>query len=245
MSGTRWRAGSATTARSPRRPSRRRAEAAATRCAAPSRHIKSRGGGKLRIGVERAFLPADAEDVLREALPVGRDRRRHPAARAAARAKDARRSLSLLRKASDGVIDSMLAVIAAHGPGTTKRELAEALRQRGGEARPQLRVLPDRLRREPQPRALRPGVARGRRAVARFRRQLPRLYRRPRPHGRARRAGPGAHRPPRRGGGDPAGDARADRRRRDGQRGLPGGRGGDRQVAAAPSSSASPRTAWG
>jgi Xaa-Pro aminopeptidase len=37
--------------------------------------------------------------------------------------------LEKLRIASDGVIDSMLAVIARHGPGTTKAELAEALRR--------------------------------------------------------------------------------------------------------------------
>jgi Xaa-Pro aminopeptidase len=34
-----------------------------------------------------------------------------------------------VRKASEGVVDSMLAVIAAHGPGATKRQLAEALRR--------------------------------------------------------------------------------------------------------------------
>jgi Xaa-Pro aminopeptidase len=81
-----------------------------------------------RIGVERAFLPADAESVLREAFPdaeivdalIPLER---------LRAVKAKPELERLRKASDGVIDSMLAVIASHGPGTTKKELAEALRR--------------------------------------------------------------------------------------------------------------------
>src|SRR5207248_7828121 len=37
--------------------------------------------------------------------------------------------LEQLRIASEGVIDSMLAVIANHAPGATKRELSEALRR--------------------------------------------------------------------------------------------------------------------
>ena len=45
------------------------------------------------------------------------------------RAVKTKPELERLRKASDGVVNSMLAVIASHGPGTTKRELAEALRR--------------------------------------------------------------------------------------------------------------------
>jgi Xaa-Pro aminopeptidase len=45
------------------------------------------------------------------------------------RARKNPEELEKLRIASDGVIDSMLAVIAGHGPGTTKEELAEALRR--------------------------------------------------------------------------------------------------------------------
>ena len=37
--------------------------------------------------------------------------------------------LAMLRTASEKVIDSMMAVIAAHGPGSTKAEIAEALRR--------------------------------------------------------------------------------------------------------------------
>ena len=35
----------------------------------------------------------------------------------------------MLKIASDRVIDSMVAVIASHGPGATKTELTEALRR--------------------------------------------------------------------------------------------------------------------
>ena len=92
-------------------------------------HIAQARRERARIGVERAFLPADAEAALREALPAARDRRRADAARAAARASRRRPSSTLLREASERVVDSMLAVFAGHGPGTTKRELAEALRR--------------------------------------------------------------------------------------------------------------------
>ncbi len=91
-------------------------------------HLKSAPGKTLRIGVERAFLPADAEGVLREAMPDAEIVDAIlPLERLRARKSSA--ELELVREASDGVIDSMLAVIATHGPGTTKRELAEALRR--------------------------------------------------------------------------------------------------------------------
>jgi Xaa-Pro aminopeptidase len=45
------------------------------------------------------------------------------------RARKTREELDLLRAASELVVDSMLAVIASHGPGATKTELVEALRR--------------------------------------------------------------------------------------------------------------------
>ena len=81
-----------------------------------------------RIGAELAFMPADSAATLRKAMPD-------------AEVKDAlfvlerlrvRKSpeeLEKLRLASELVIDSMLAVIASHGVGATKGELAEALRR--------------------------------------------------------------------------------------------------------------------
>jgi Xaa-Pro aminopeptidase len=90
--------------------------------------IKALDRPPRRIGVESAFLPADAYKLLESSLencalvdalvPLER-----------LRAKKSPEELALLRKASEGVIDSMLAVIAGHGAGTTKRELAEALKR--------------------------------------------------------------------------------------------------------------------
>jgi Xaa-Pro aminopeptidase len=88
-----------------------------------------RGGMKTtRIGVELGFLPLDAGSALRNAFPNSEfvdavfvlERLR--AVKSAA-------ELQQLRIASESVIDSMLAVIAKHGPGATKRELTEALRR--------------------------------------------------------------------------------------------------------------------
>jgi len=81
-----------------------------------------------RIGVERAFLPADAESVLRAGLPEAELAEAHlPLERL--RAIKTRQELDYLRIASDLVVDSMLAVIAGHGPGASKSELVEALRR--------------------------------------------------------------------------------------------------------------------
>ncbi|MGA2895479.1 MAG: Xaa-Pro peptidase family protein [Xanthobacteraceae bacterium] len=81
-----------------------------------------------RIGVELAFLPADAMAVLQKAFPNSEitdalfvlERLR------AIKTPD---ELRMLRIASDAVIDSMQAVIKNHGAGATKNELVEALRR--------------------------------------------------------------------------------------------------------------------
>jgi Xaa-Pro aminopeptidase len=81
-----------------------------------------------RIGVELAFVPADAVDVLRKAFP-------HSEIKDALfvlerlRAVKTADELKMLRIASDAVIDSMEAVIKNHGAGATKAELTEALRR--------------------------------------------------------------------------------------------------------------------
>ena len=81
-----------------------------------------------RIGVERAFLPVDAADALMRVFP--------DAALVDAtytlerlRAVKSARELAFIREASDRVVDAMLAVMAGHGPGTSKRDLVEALRR--------------------------------------------------------------------------------------------------------------------
>jgi Xaa-Pro aminopeptidase len=91
-------------------------------------HLRSLGQSVKRIGIETAFLPADAYMALRDAMPdseivdalVPLER---------LRACKTPQELQLLREASDRVIDSMLTVFATHGPGTTKRQLVEALRR--------------------------------------------------------------------------------------------------------------------
>ena len=81
-----------------------------------------------RVGVERAFLPADAAELMARELPGVTFVEAHlPLERL--RARKTREELDLLRAASELVVDSMLAVIASHGPGATKLELVEALRR--------------------------------------------------------------------------------------------------------------------
>jgi Xaa-Pro aminopeptidase len=92
------------------------------------RHLKGLGKPTLRIGVERAFLPADAESILREALPdavivdavVPLERLRMVKSPA---------ELENMRQASNRVVESMMAVIASHDAGCTKNQMVEALRQ--------------------------------------------------------------------------------------------------------------------
>jgi Xaa-Pro aminopeptidase len=89
-------------------------------------HIKKVGNVK-RVGVEMAFLPMDAATALRSALPDATivdalfvlER---------LRALKSPAELEMVRIASDRVIESMQAVIAKHGAGTTKQELADALK---------------------------------------------------------------------------------------------------------------------
>ena len=91
-------------------------------------HLGKFGPAPKRIAVERAFLPADADALLRSALPGATIVEAHlPLERL--RAQKTPEELNYLRKASELVIDAMLAVIAGHGPGSTKLELVEALRR--------------------------------------------------------------------------------------------------------------------
>jgi Xaa-Pro aminopeptidase len=91
-------------------------------------HVRRSGVKTRRIAAELGFLPMDAGTALRNAFA---DSELVDAVFVLERLR-ARKSadeLEKLRLASELVIDSMLAVIAAHGPGTTKRELSEALRR--------------------------------------------------------------------------------------------------------------------
>jgi Xaa-Pro aminopeptidase len=91
-------------------------------------HIRNSGVPARRIGAEMAFLPVDSGAALRAAFAESEmidalfvlERLR------AVKSSD---ELAQLKIASEAVIESMMAVIAKHGPGATKRELTEALRR--------------------------------------------------------------------------------------------------------------------
>jgi Xaa-Pro aminopeptidase len=91
-------------------------------------YVRRVKGKPRRIGIELAFLPAASADALRNAFPDSEiadalfvlER---------LRARKTPEELEKLRRASELVIDSMLAVITNHGAGATKAELAEALRR--------------------------------------------------------------------------------------------------------------------
>jgi Xaa-Pro aminopeptidase len=90
-------------------------------------HIAKLGCPASRIGVEMAFLPADAYQMLREALPDGAIvDALFPLERL--RAVKTPDELDQLRLASEKVVASMLAVMAGNGPGTSKNQLVEALK---------------------------------------------------------------------------------------------------------------------
>ena len=89
--------------------------------------IKKAGSPMKRIGVEMAFLPMDAGKALASALPDS-EIKDALFTLERLRAVKSPSELARLKKASELVTQSMLDVIGKHGPGTTKRELFEALR---------------------------------------------------------------------------------------------------------------------
>jgi Xaa-Pro aminopeptidase len=91
-------------------------------------YLRRSGVKTQRIAIEVAFLPVDAATALRDAFASSE----FPDALFVLermRAIKQPYELAQLRIASEGVIASMMAVIANHGPGATKRELTEALRR--------------------------------------------------------------------------------------------------------------------
>jgi Xaa-Pro aminopeptidase len=90
-------------------------------------HIRKLGPKPRRIGAELSFLPMDSGAALRAAFPESElvealfvlER---------LRACKTPEELEKLKVASELVIDSMLAVIASHGPGSTKQQIADALK---------------------------------------------------------------------------------------------------------------------
>jgi Xaa-Pro aminopeptidase len=91
-------------------------------------HIRSLGRPVNRIAAEVSFLPGDAMLLLQSGLPgVEITDALFPLERL--RARKTPEELDLLRTASERVIDAMLTVFKSHGPGTTKLELANAMRR--------------------------------------------------------------------------------------------------------------------
>jgi Xaa-Pro aminopeptidase len=95
---------------------------------AAAEYTRSLATKPQRIGVELAFLPAISAAALRKALPEA-EVKDALFVLERLRARKTPEELEKLRRASDLVIDSMLAVIASHGAGATKAEMAEALRR--------------------------------------------------------------------------------------------------------------------
>jgi Xaa-Pro aminopeptidase len=89
-------------------------------------HVKKIGNVRC-VGVEMAFLPMDSAAVLKSNLPDA-DIVDALFVLERLRALKSPAELEMVRIASERVIDSMQAVIAKHGAGTTKQELADALK---------------------------------------------------------------------------------------------------------------------
>ena len=151
-------------------------------------HLKKLKLAGVRIGIEPGFLPADAYDVLRSGLGA------EALVDATAMLERMRsiktpQELEKLRTASELITDSMLAVFAAMGEGSTKHEIVEALRReetnRGLQFEYALLTLGSSLNRAVSPQSWQKGEV----MSLDFRRQLSGIYRRSLPHGGAGRTG--------------------------------------------------------
>jgi len=91
-------------------------------------YIRKAGIKTKRIAVEFGFLPYNAANVLRAAFPDA-DWVDALYVLERQRAKKSPEELLKLKVASEAVLASMEAVIANHGPGSTKNDIVEALRR--------------------------------------------------------------------------------------------------------------------
>ena len=151
-------------------------------------YVRKSGVRARRIGVEMAFVPGGCRAHAAQGNARERDHRRFVHARALSGLASRRRSCEMLKIASERVIESMLAVIANHGPGTTKQELADALKReevnRGLTFEYCLIAAGSNLNRAPSEQKWEKGDV----LSLDFRRQLSWLYRRPRSYGHPGRA---------------------------------------------------------
>jgi Xaa-Pro aminopeptidase len=90
-------------------------------------YLRRSGVKTKNIAVEMSFLPVDAGGTLYNAFASSKFSDAHNVLERL-RAVKLPDELDKLRTASEKVIESMLAVIAMHGPGATKQELTDALR---------------------------------------------------------------------------------------------------------------------
>jgi Xaa-Pro aminopeptidase len=90
-------------------------------------YMRKAGVRPKRIAAEYGFLPYDAANVLRAAFPDA-DWVDALFVLERQRAKKSASELAKLKTASEAVLASMQAVIAGHGEGATKQEIADALR---------------------------------------------------------------------------------------------------------------------
>lgn len=90
-------------------------------------HVRELGGAP-RIGLEHAFMPVDAAELLRRAFPDSKMVEGQFALERL-RAVKTMPELTLLREASDRVLASMLATFEFVRPGMTKAEVVAKLRQ--------------------------------------------------------------------------------------------------------------------
>jgi Xaa-Pro dipeptidase len=91
-------------------------------------HLKRLGRPLRRIGIEAGFLPADARDVLAagfERVDIVDAHRTLERLRAIKTPEE----LALVRAASDGVVDAMMATFSAIHAGMTKHDIVERLRR--------------------------------------------------------------------------------------------------------------------
>ena len=91
-------------------------------------YVGKSGVKAKRVGVEMAFLPADAAAALKSGLPAS-ELKDALFVLERLRAKKRPDELAMLRKASELVVEAMQATMATAGPGMTKQELFEVLRR--------------------------------------------------------------------------------------------------------------------
>jgi Xaa-Pro aminopeptidase len=95
---------------------------------AAARHAARSRNGPITIGIEPAFLPADARDWLQNELPHARLTDATTVLERL-RARKTPSEVELMRRVAESIARSILDAVAEHGEGSTKREIAESVRQ--------------------------------------------------------------------------------------------------------------------